>query len=265
MAHFSALPPQSAGPAPVPINTRWYCDFFRGITVDFWRRAIPPQHTAAEVELAVSHLRLKPGCRVLDLACGHGRHSIELVRHGCRVIAIDISADALAMARQVAEAARMDIDWRHADLAELAEFPTADAAIMLGNGFGYFPPSEMAQFVQKVAAALPPGGRWLFDTGMTAESVIPHLRPQFEHRDGDLTIRITNRYLTDLSCLESTMEFTSTTGTQTVRFWHWIFTVGEIGRMLAAAGLAPIAHFSDTAGTPYEVGSPYLYLVAEKE
>jgi SAM-dependent methyltransferase len=36
------------------------------------------------------------GARVLDLACGHGRHTRWLARQGCHVTAVDRDADALA-------------------------------------------------------------------------------------------------------------------------------------------------------------------------
>lgn len=36
------------------------------------------------------------GARVLDLACGHGRHTRWLVRQGCHVTALDRDAEALA-------------------------------------------------------------------------------------------------------------------------------------------------------------------------
>jgi SAM-dependent methyltransferase len=34
--------------------------------------------------------RLQPGARVLDLACGHGRHARHLAQLGCRVTAVDV-------------------------------------------------------------------------------------------------------------------------------------------------------------------------------
>ena len=42
---------------------------------------------------------LKPGGRVLDLACGSGRHSILLASLGFDVLGVDLNPDALALAR----------------------------------------------------------------------------------------------------------------------------------------------------------------------
>jgi 2-polyprenyl-3-methyl-5-hydroxy-6-metoxy-1,4-benzoquinol methylase len=52
------------------------------------------------------------GRRVLDLGCGEGAYSRELVRRGARVTGIDGSARLIEVARQRAVAANLDIDYR---------------------------------------------------------------------------------------------------------------------------------------------------------
>ncbi len=54
----------------------------------------------------VSRVEVRPGDSVLDVACGTGAVSIELVRrHGCRVVGLDQSAEMLAEGRRRVEAA----------------------------------------------------------------------------------------------------------------------------------------------------------------
>jgi SAM-dependent methyltransferase len=43
--------------------------------------------------------RIEPGARVLDLACGAGRHSVLFASKGCRVLAVDSSEVALDLVR----------------------------------------------------------------------------------------------------------------------------------------------------------------------
>lgn len=45
---------------------------------------------------ALAHVTLKPGARVLDLACGRGRHALELARLGYSVEAWDRNPEVLA-------------------------------------------------------------------------------------------------------------------------------------------------------------------------
>jgi ubiquinone/menaquinone biosynthesis C-methylase UbiE len=44
-------------------------------------------------------LELRPGMRVLDAGCGQGRHSLELLRRGCRPAALDVNVADLRYAR----------------------------------------------------------------------------------------------------------------------------------------------------------------------
>ena len=87
------------------MDPAWYRTFFDGITVDFWRDACTPEWTKSDVDLAWRELNLKDGVGVLDCPCGHGRHSLELARRGCRVTGIDISEYSLKLARESAQAA----------------------------------------------------------------------------------------------------------------------------------------------------------------
>jgi len=247
------------------MNPTWYRTFFSGVVNEFWQQVMPAEHTRAEVDFAASELQLAAGSRVLDLPCGHGRHAVELGRRGCLVTGIDISADNLARAGRLADEAGVRLDLRQADLAETADLPICDAAITLGNSFGYLDHAHTSRFVLSVAAALKPGGRWLIDTGMTAESLLPNLRDELEFPSPTgISIKIRNRYLADISCLETEMDFIGGGQTETRRFWHWVFTVGEIRRMLAAAGLKVVAMYSNASREPFAVGCPFLYLVAEK-
>jgi len=75
---------------------------------------------------------------------------------------------------------------------------------------------------------------------------------------------VRNEYLAAESCLHSTLDFTTGGTTETRETWQWVFTVGEIRRMLAAAGLTTRAMYSTASREPYVLGSPQLYLVCQK-
>jgi len=246
------------------MDPAWYRTFFDGITVDFWRLAATPEWTQRDVELAWRELNLKAGDHVLDCPCGHGRHAVELARRGCRILGIDVSSYCLTLAREAAAVAGVDIELRQGDMLELANLPTIDAAITLGNSFGYLDHAGMSRFCCSVATALRPGGRWLIEPCAVAESLLPTLKPEREYTLGPIHVHSRNRYLTDESCLETTYECTRDGHTQSFTNWHFIFTTAEIRRMLMAVGLHIVGMYGTATGEPYALGSPFLYLVAEK-
>ena len=82
----------------------WFESFFGADYFEIYRDAFPPEATAAEVEGIESLLALPAGARVLDLACGHGRHAISLAARGCDVTGYDLSEAFLAEAHANARA-----------------------------------------------------------------------------------------------------------------------------------------------------------------
>jgi SAM-dependent methyltransferase len=78
------------------VPSDWYADFFTELPNEFWRRAVSPEATAAEIDFIEARLGLKPGSRILDVPCGSGRHTLALaaaVRPGGGLV-VDFSAAA---------------------------------------------------------------------------------------------------------------------------------------------------------------------------
>jgi len=59
------------------LDAHWYQTFFDEHWLTISSQTHPPEKSAAEVEFLVEELGLQSGQTVLDLPCGHGRHSIE--------------------------------------------------------------------------------------------------------------------------------------------------------------------------------------------
>lgn len=109
---------------------------------------------------------LIPTGRLLDLACGPGRHSIPLSEAGYTVTGVDLSDDYLARARRAAEQANQSIRFIKSDMRDLAAIPdsSVDAVISLHTSFGFFAtPAENARVVQEAVRVLAAGGLLLID------------------------------------------------------------------------------------------------------
>ncbi len=108
-----------------------------------------------------AHL-IRPGARVIDLACGAGRHSLAAAALGARVTGIDRDPAKLAVARERAAAARLSIDWREVDLeGPWPELDRFDAVLV----FNYLDRASMPRIVGLVA----PGGRLMMETFLEAQ------------------------------------------------------------------------------------------------
>jgi SAM-dependent methyltransferase len=67
----------------------------------------------------VDRLNLKPGMKVLDVACGTGNQSVPAARTGAQVTGLDIAPNLLQQARQRAESEKLKIDFIEGDAEKL--------------------------------------------------------------------------------------------------------------------------------------------------
>jgi SAM-dependent methyltransferase len=117
--------------------------------------------TEAEIDRVLGMMRPEEGARVLDLACGTGRHSIELARRGFSVLGVDIASDLLEIAASDAERLAVDgVEFEEADLRQLDLNAEFDLVLNLNDGaVGYFETEEdNHRTFEVIAAALRPGG-----------------------------------------------------------------------------------------------------------
>jgi SAM-dependent methyltransferase len=145
------------------VDPRWYDGFFEAEWLDY----VQPdaELTLRQVDLLVEALGLAAGDSLLDVACGRGRHSIELARRGFRVTGVDLSPRSLELARTAAGEAGVGVELRRLDMRELDYDGVFDAVVNLFSAFGYFSKDvDNERVVQRVATALRPGGRFIIDT-----------------------------------------------------------------------------------------------------
>ena len=120
--------------------------------------------------------------RVLDIACGEGRHSLAAASAGAEVIGVDRDADKLAGARTAAEQLGLNIDFRHIDLQDpWPDLGRFDAILM----FNYLDRSRMDQVRDRLA----PGGTLLLETYLLAQRDLGWGPTSEEHllRPGELS------------------------------------------------------------------------------
>src|ERR1044072_4304356 len=99
-------------PSEVEVPPDWYRSGFPLETTKMpWA-----DRTEAEVDRAMAMLRPQGTERVLHLACGIGRHSIELRRRGFSVVGLDISADLLEIAAPGGGGPPLQVEFVQAEL-----------------------------------------------------------------------------------------------------------------------------------------------------
>lgn len=242
--------------------TNWEVAFFRDVALDFWRLAMTPEQTSAEVNFLRIALNATTGSRLLDVPCGNGRHSIGLARTGCHTTGLDLSEEFLEEAREADSS--LPAIWIRGDMRNLAWQAEFDGAFCFGNSFGYLNEEEARRFLVSIGRALKPGCRFALETGMVAESILPALQKSRWLRAADIYMLSENQYNARDSRLDTQYTFIRGGKIETRPSSSFVLTVSELCRMHVQASLQPLDLLGSISGEPYQIGSPRLILVSER-
>jgi SAM-dependent methyltransferase len=141
----------------------WTRTLFNRAYVNTEGLALPQSLTKRECQVVVRLLELKPDQQILDLACGHGRHSIELARMGYNhVLGLDFNQAAIEQAQQ--DATGTSTKFVQGDMMHLAYTAEFDVVLSLFNSMFYWDDATHLGILHGVHRALKPDGRLLLDS-----------------------------------------------------------------------------------------------------
>jgi len=144
---------------------QWYEQLFANFAGQYEKEQFTAG-TLGEVDFIEQEINHNRSSRILDVGCGTGRHSIELVRRGYSVTGVDLSESMLAKARTKANAAGVTVKFVQADARSLTFFNEFDLVIMLcEGGFPLMETDEMNYMIlQSAAKALRENGKLILTT-----------------------------------------------------------------------------------------------------
>lgn len=134
----------------------WFRTFFEDDYLRVFGPYVDGERADREAAGVTRLLDLPTGSRVLDLACGQGRHAVPLRRAGLDVLGLDLSQVLLQAARdRDPHLPLLQADMRALPLADDA----VDGVVNLFNAFGYFARElDDLGVLREVARVLRPGG-----------------------------------------------------------------------------------------------------------
>lgn len=141
----------------------WFAEIFD----ESWLRTLPEntwRRTVREVQFVLDSLRMPAGSSVLDMACGHGRHALELSARGYMVTGVDLSRVFLERAHRDAQRRSLTPRFMVGDMRDVAFEAEFDAAICLNTSFGFFDDVTNYGIVTSIFRALRPGGQFILET-----------------------------------------------------------------------------------------------------
>jgi SAM-dependent methyltransferase len=228
--------------------------------------SLPSASTETEVDFMVRELDLRPQATVLDLACGHGRHAIELASRGFRVTGLDNNGAFLEEARKSAKQAKVEVRWLHEDMREIPYSEEFDAVGCLFSSFGYLESDEEDEKVMAgVVRSLKPGGRLLLDV-RNRDRIIRNYRDKTwdEFRDGTIVLCTTRFDSITGRNIEEYRRIRKDGSSDVTRAAIRLYTVPELTGMMRRAGLQIRNVFGGCDSSEFTFESKRTLVIAEK-
>jgi SAM-dependent methyltransferase len=243
--------------APRPNERDWFENWFGE---DYL--AVYPHRDGREADVVVDFLRERLAGetveRVLDLACGAGRHSRALGKIWWTT-GFDLSEALLRVARREAK----DACYVRGDM-RLLPFRAGSFSLVVNlfTSFGYFnDETENQQVLREVAAATSPGGMFVLDY-LNSEQVIRTLKPCDERTVNGVVVEQRRAITGDGKFVEKTIVLSGTKKTfkEKVR----LFSRSDLEALVSAAGFVVQEVVGDYRGSLWTRDSERTMLVCTR-
>lgn len=144
-----------------PMESDWYKKIW---TLDIQNQSWV-EDTKRQVDFLIEKLELTGHEKILDLACGFGRHSLEFARRGFDVTGVDITPDYINYATEQAQQEGLKARFICSDIREISFQNEFDVVLNMADGaIGYLEnDEENMKIFSVISKALKSGGKHFMD------------------------------------------------------------------------------------------------------
>ncbi len=244
------------------MQQQWFKDWFNTPYYHLLYFKRDEQEAANFINKLIDYLQPLPGARMLDVACGKGRHSIHLADKGFDVTGIDLSAESI---QEALGSANEQLHFYQHDMRLPFWINYFDYAFNFFTSFGYFKTMrEHDNAIRTIAQSLKPGAYFVMDY-LNVHYAEDHLIHQSEKQIEDITFIITKwldethfykKIVVEDESLDIPLEYTE----QVAKF-----SLGDFTEMFSYQDLQIQEVFGDYNFSPYDIKkSPRLIMIAKK-
>jgi SAM-dependent methyltransferase len=241
----------------------WFKDWFNSPYYHQLYFKRDENEAAAFIDKLIAYLQPPAGSRMLDVACGKGRHSIQLAGKGFDVTGIDLSEDSIEEALQYQD--EYLHFYRH-DMRLPFRINYFDYAFNFFTSFGYFNTRrEHDNAIRSIAQSVKPGGYFVMDY-LNVHYAEDHTIHQSEKEIDGINFLITKWY--DETHFYKKVIVEDENHNEPMIFTEKVakFSLGDFTEMFAYQGMQIQEVFGDYAFTNYDIRkSPRLIMIARKK
>ncbi|WP_207427233.1 cyclopropane-fatty-acyl-phospholipid synthase family protein [Pedobacter sp. SYSU D00535] len=164
------------------MSRKWYQNWFNSPYYHILYHQRNDEEAEFLIDNLCSFLQPNPQSRILDIACGRGRHSVYLNKKGYDVTGIDLSHSNIKFSKQFENE---KLHFHEHDMRHLLYINYFDLALNLFTSFGYFETErDHVKALKTFRKALKPEGRLVLDYFNTEKIVRNLTRQELKLIDG---------------------------------------------------------------------------------
>ncbi len=207
----------------------------------------------------MDHLAPSPKCKILDLACGQGRHSIYLDSLGYKVTGYDLSEASISHALEKSEGNAI---FKVQDMREAYE-ERFDLILNLFTSFGYFEnENDHFKAIDEVSKGLTKHGVFVLDFMNVKKILLGLVEEEVQQIEG-ISFRIKRSIIDDQ--IVKSISFTHNDSTHEYYEKVKAFSLSDLASLLERTGLQIRELFGDYELNPFDATqSERLILIASK-
>jgi SAM-dependent methyltransferase len=244
----------------------WWTSYFDSDFLRLYRALLPPAEAQLAAASVVELLGLAPSSRILDLACGWGRHAREFAELGIEVVGVDRSETLLRHAAAAAPSEGRP-GWVCADIRELPFRPAFDAVVCLFSSLGYFlSDEEDLRALRAARDALTARGTLVLETMHRDGAVREYAERDWWDGEGGEHVWVEREFDALEGVTREAIRWLRPDGT--VGEKHHVArirTATEWNALLCAAGFFPVAWYGGWELEPFSHSSATLIVLAQRE
>lgn len=264
--HMGTLSPQPAEGSGLRRKGRlWWEDLFND---DFLRTSekLTDEQIAREVDFIEDSLSIEKHGAMLDLACGTGRHAIELARRGYEVVGFDLALAMLARAGDEAQDRKAKLNFVQGDMRDMTFEEQFDGVYCWNTSFGYFEEDRNAQVIDRIHRALKSEGRLLLD--VANRDFLIRQSPSLAWFEGDGCVcmdEMTVDFITSRMKVKRTVMLDDGRSRE-IEYSMRVYSLHELGKILHEHGfkVCEVSGRIATPGVYFGNESPRTIILAEK-
>ncbi len=255
----------------------WWKTVFDKKYLDTYIDTYPPELTEKQVKFLIRELKLTKTKKILDLACGFGRHAIPLSKLGYNITGVDYSKYFIKKATGAAKKVGAKVKFLQKDIRKLNFKNEFNVIYCMFTSFGYFESEgEHLKTLKNVYRGLKNGGEFLLDLP-NLRAIEKQVKSYRRLRDGTLQKIFRQESSNDLK-VKITSTFNPRGKTMSMKV-EWVdendrkksyttkvhlFSEPEIAELLLKAGFKILGVLGDFKGAKFNPKSPRMIVLARK-